>query len=146
MKKLLFLLFMVVATVSCNYSGTKVAEADKMAEPAIVNIEDLFTNTHEFVDDTISLKGLCIHVCKHGGKKMFLQGIDENQLVKVFAEGEITAFEQELVGSHVVVTGLLTAAEVNDHEPEGGEGHTCETESKSKSYELSSTSFKIVNE
>ena len=102
-------------------------------------------NPEVYLNKNISLQGLCVHTCKHSGKKMFLQGTNEDELVLVLAGDNVPTFEQELTGSQVIVTGLLTAKESEMDEHASGDNN-CETESKSKSYQLSCTAYRAVSE
>lgn len=151
MKNILFLSLLIFAVTACNFSGKKEASADKCcnselksAEVEYVTVEELLISPDNYVNKTVSLKGLCVHTCRHSGKKMFIQGTDEDQLVQVLADGSISGFEQELTGSQVIVTGLLTAKETEEHVHQEGEEHSCETESKSKSFLLNCTAYKVV--
>lgn len=153
MKKILFVFAALIVFSSCNFSGSKEASSDKCcsselksAHAEALSVEDLLASPDEFIGKTISLKGLCVHTCKHSGKKMFLQGIDEDQLILVLADGELSGFEKEITGSQIIVTGLLTAKEVEAENHEEGETHSCETDSKSKSYQIACTSYKIITE
>lgn len=152
MNKLLFSAVVLLFLGSCNSSnnqqgnGQNNPEAQlKVEEQEIVTMEKLLTNPEAYLNKTISLQGLCVHTCKHSGKKMFLQGTNEEDLVLVLADGNVATFEQELTGSQVIVTGLLTAraSEPDEHQEED---QSCETDSKSKSYQLSCTAFQMVSE
>jgi hypothetical protein len=73
---------------------------------------------------------------------LFLQGSDEEQLLLVTASDDIAKFENSLEGSDIVVTGKFSVIEqaAEDHEHNSDE-EACETESKSKNYQVECLSF-----
>ena len=152
MKKLFFSVAILLIMVSCNFSEKKQSSDQNSSEielksdqEEILTVEKLLANPEVYLNKNISLQGLCVHTCKHSGKKMFLQGTNEDELVLVLAGDNVPTFEQELTGSQVIVTGLLTAKESEMDEHASGDNN-CETESKSKSYQLSCTAYRAVSE
>lgn len=154
MKNILFVFVILIAFWSCNLTSSKEASSEKCCDSLLkstqdeyLTIENILASPADYINKTITLKGLCIHTCKHGGKRMFLQGTDEDQLILVLAGNEISSFENELIGSHIAVTGLLMPIGINEEEThKEDENHQCETESKVKSYQINCTSYKKVTE
>lgn len=94
-KKLFLLTLAIGVLVSCNNpsqeEGTQITTTDfsKVAEG--------------LVDKTVSIEGTVLHVCQHGGKKMFLN----EDRVKVIASEKVASFSTELQGSDVVIKGII---------------------------------------
>jgi hypothetical protein len=94
-KKLLFVVFAVGLLAACNNQSNEEATA--------VTTTEFATVAENMVDKTVTIEGTVLHVCKHGGKKMFI-GDDR---VKIIASETLAAFDQELEGSTVTVTGII---------------------------------------
>jgi len=68
----------------------------------------------KFVGKKIKLSGVVDHVCEHDGKKMFL--VDENSeaRVKIIPSDNMAAFNQDLIGETVDVTGFVKQFKVDE--------------------------------
>mgnify|MGYP002635480770 CR=1 FL=1 len=94
-KKILFGVLALSLLIACNNQNTEEATAITTSEFATV--------ASDMLDKTVSIEGTVMHVCKHGGKKMF---INEDR-VKVIASEKLAAFDQALEGSTIIVTGII---------------------------------------
>ena len=63
------------------------------------------------VGKEVEVSGMVVHVCKHGGKKMFLIGEDPEKRVKITVSEKVSVFEPELEGSVVSVKGIIEPIE-----------------------------------
>ncbi len=165
----LFLTFALVTIfISCNSTSGK--KSSTTAEPsqtselnAVIEVDTLLANPNIYLDQTVSIKGLVVHTCKHSGKKMFLAGSDKSVYVKVVAGNNISIFGKELEGETVVATGKITIMEksgekhkdqnnkeehkehdekITSKDSTSGEG--CATETKIKRYEMTCDSYSVV--
>lgn len=71
------------------------------------------------VGKEMEIQGLVVHVCKHGGKKLFIVGQDPEKRVKITASDKVSVFQPELEGSTIWVKGIvepLTEEEVPESE------------------------------
>jgi hypothetical protein len=130
---------MVIAAfaASCGNSGNNESTVKPEAnDGAQVQFAALTENPGEYVGKTIAVEGKVVHVCTHSGKKLFIVG--ENPDVRLFIQaGEnMPKFPMDLLGSTVVVEGLVTkpvATATGGGEMAHGEGEnkmaadTCET-------------------
>ena len=99
-------LFIIVALFSsCGNSGSKNASSEDVLK---VEFASLVENPDNYVDKNIIVEGKVVHVCTVSGKKLFIVG--ENPDIRLFiAAGEnMPKFPMELLGSEVVVEGLIT--------------------------------------
>ena len=104
--------FVIIAASlwSCSNSGTK--EASQVSEDGnnVVKVEftSLIENPDNYINKNIIVEGKVVHVCTMTGKKMFIVG--ENPDIRLFiAAGEnMPKFPMELLGSEVIVEGLIT--------------------------------------
>ena len=76
MKKLsLFALFalLCLGLASCGGSSSSDSGSDKT-----VSVDRLMADAASMVGDTVTVEGVCSHLCKHGGRKAFLVGYDRS--------------------------------------------------------------------
>jgi len=88
--------------------------AEAPAQPQVVEIAALIGSTADYVGKEISVTGTVNHVCKHGGKKLFMMGDDPEGRFKVTAGESVGAFELELEGSTITVTGIVEEEIINE--------------------------------
>lgn len=104
MKTILFSIFAAaiafVALVGCN-SRQGVSQAEPMSVDSLMSVSDAF------VDDTVTVTGVCSHICSHGGRKAFLQGADSALTLRCQATGDIVAFAPDCPGKVLTVRGIV---------------------------------------
>jgi hypothetical protein len=95
-------------TVSTMESKDLAVTPEKFQEIAVNN-----------VGKEVEIQGLVVHVCKHGGKKLFIVGTDPEKRVKITTSDKVSVFQPELEGSTIWVKGIiepLTEEEVPEAE------------------------------
>ncbi len=99
--------------ISCNQKQrSDSTEIDNTSE--IMQVDDLLSNAETLVGETVVLDGVCTHICQHGGKKIFLMGSDDTQIIRVEASDNIGSFSQETVNSIVEVKGILMEQRIDE--------------------------------
>lgn len=134
MKNLFFIAALLLLTTSC---GNKKATSTTQ----VYELNDLLTQADELIDQTVTVRGFVTHTCKHSGKRCFIVGDDQKTSFRIEAKGNIESFDRELVGSELVVTGMvkeqrLTKEYIDQYEEEvnekkateDGSAETCEAE------------------
>ncbi len=91
----------------CDSNETK-------APTTVLTVDELLANAEANIGKTVSVKGICTHLCSHGAGKMFLMGSDDTQIIRVQASQEIGAFKQECVNSIVEATGVLVESKIDE--------------------------------
>lgn len=86
----------------------------EVAQIIEVDLVDLVADTAEFVGKEISVSGTVDHVCKHGGKRLFIMAEDPKIRFKVEAGDSIGAFDATLAGSEITVQGVVKAQIIDD--------------------------------
>lgn len=81
-------------------------------EPIIVSLADFEANAESLVGKEVVLEGMVVHVCKHGGKKMFITADDPEVRIKITPGQESESFSPDLEGSEVKIRGIVEAIEV----------------------------------
>lgn len=62
----------------------------------------------------VTVEGICTHICQHGGKKIFLMGTDDTQVIRIEAGDAIGAFDAGCVNNVVRVTGRLVEERIDE--------------------------------
>ncbi len=112
-KKALVIAFIGFLFTACNYFGEQKSEQANY-EITTITVEDFTTNPDKFVGQEICIEGTTVHVCEHGGKRMFIVGEDPDDRVKIEAGDGIPSFAVELEGSNVSVTGIVDVLTVDE--------------------------------
>ena len=112
-KKIALGLFALSLLFACNTDGKKDQKEEKVEIPQ-VSITDLLENADQYVDQAILMTGTVDHVCREGGKKMFL--IDENpdSRIKVTPGKNMPSFDVELEGNDLLVEGVLQVLVIDE--------------------------------
>ncbi len=136
------------SAIPCGITGAASCagcpEAVKGTKPLIVSVDSVQKNPEKYFDKTIVLQGRVIHTCKVSGKKMFLAGSDEQNLIRINAGDNISRFDESLQGEIVTAKGVLTPIidAVVDTEKDGKT--VCVTEAKAKQYVLACSEFEVM--
>ena len=112
LKKIFVLLaFASILFVACNNGNsngnsdegdTNVVETDDITQ---ISVADFDAEAVNYVDKTIKIEGTVSHICKHGGKKMFIFAAPVDSITVKITSNE--AFNADLEGSDVVVTAIV---------------------------------------
>lgn len=108
MRTLISLLLITFVFASCD------TNEQKQAGNQITKIEvaDFESKAPEYSGQKVSLKGTVVHVCKHGGKRMFIISDDPDKRVKILSTEKSGVFNAEMEGSDVSVTGIVSVQEI----------------------------------
>ncbi|MCK5839579.1 MAG: hypothetical protein KAG99_07005 [Bacteroidales bacterium] len=114
-KRLLALFVLSVFLVSCGTnSGPVNEEKAAEAEIPVLSIADFEDEAENYIGENVIIEGTVVHVCQHGGKRMFLIGEDPDVRIKVTVGNDISSFEVELEGSDVVVYGFVDELRIDE--------------------------------
>ena len=117
MKTKLMILF-VAATmlVACGGNNSK-KTADKTAETTQVatamEIDAVLAEAEALAGQEVVLEGICTHICKHGGTKIFMMGSDDTKTLRIEA-AKLGSFDQKCVNSIVKVKGILREERIDE--------------------------------
>jgi len=136
------------STLPCGITGAALCagcpEASKETKALIVSVDSVQKNPEKYFDKTIVLQGRVVHTCKVTGKKMFVAGSDEQNLIRINAGDNISKFDESLQGEIVMAKGVLTPITDIVSEKEKSGNIVCVTESKAKQYVLACSEFEVV--
>lgn len=112
-KNLFSILFLAILFLaSCNQGADKSAE--NKSDTAILTVLTFDTSAHSYVDKPVVIEGTVFHICKHGGKRMFLVDGTDSIRVEVTTGPEVAKFDEALAGSRVRVIGLLKEERIDE--------------------------------
>jgi len=137
-------LTMIVAISCFLFAGLSVLAQDKNV--TVLTPSEFPDKAESLMGQKVQIDGLVVHVCKHGGKKMFIVGDNPDIRVKVDASDEVTVFSADLEGSTVSVQGTIQPmAEEEVPEAEKKNEDTDHTNYyHKKQFSISCTSVKVV--
>lgn len=109
MKKNLFIfLLLLFISLGCNNIGNQNKEITQIA------LKNFFENKDSYVNKKIEITAIVNHVCKEGGKKMFLVSNDEENALKVIPGKNMAAFNTDLEGHTVKVIGVVEELKIDE--------------------------------
>ena len=127
------LLIMAIAAIMWACGGQQTAQQEETViqeeivvdEPVVMTLAEFREKAPEFVGKEVQLEGTVIHVCKHGGQKMFITADDPDVRIKITTGEEMPAFDVALEGSHIKVLGIVEEieSEVTGEGQNAEEGH-----------------------
>lgn len=134
----------VASLASCGNSGKTEVDVDTtdIASASVLTVDSLLADCGKYLNDTVTVEGVCTHLCKHGGTKAFLANPDTTaaspMLLCMATEAMGGAFDPSCPGKTLTVAGIVrpntvSASTINAHiehmKSEAEAGH-CDTESK----------------
>ena len=116
MKKLMIFAAVTIFFAACTgntentdqNNDTVVAE-DTVIKTSIIEVGNFDAEAEKYAGKEIKVKGVVDHVCKHGGKRLFL--VDDNGNAHIESEER---FDENLNGSKVVITGIVETLVVDE--------------------------------
>lgn len=117
MKTKLMILFAAAAMlVACGGNNSKKA-ADNTAETTqaatAMEIDAVLAGADTLAGQEVVLEGICTHICKHGGTKIFMMGSDDTKTLRIEA-AKLGSFDQKCVNSIVKVKGILREERIDE--------------------------------
>lgn len=99
---------------ACSSDKTKKDKVESTQQTeAVYQIDDVLQNAPDLLDKEVELEGVCTHICKHGGRKIFLMGSDDKHTLRIEG-GSVGSFDQKCVNSIVKVSGKLVETRIDE--------------------------------
>ena len=149
MKKTFLILSVILILISCS-NNTRNESNDSIA---LLTVDEFCHEPANYVDQSIKVKGLVTHICRHGGQKLFISGSEEGSYLRINTNEKITEFPMDMEGRIVEFTGVLIKMDpqstivVNKSEKEHHGEADCAAEQTSEgtaSYFLLAEKYDIV--
>lgn len=106
-KKIFPLLIVVLFAIAACNQGTKETDTKAKNDTTLLTVLTFEKQADSCIEKPVILEGTVLHVCKHGGKRMFLVDGTDSIRVEVKTGPNIAKFDEALVGSHLRVFGTL---------------------------------------
>ena len=103
------LVILILATVMFSACGKNTG-----SEGEAMKVSTLMEQPENFIDKQVVLTGTVTHICKHGGKRLHLSDLEADQKIRVESGDKIEAFNRDLEGSDIVVTGILRETRIDE--------------------------------
>lgn len=94
--------------------NSQTAQTAAAADTTAVQVDDILAGAEKLVGQSVEVEGVCTHICRHGGGKIFLMGTDDEQVIRVEAGEKIGSFSPECVNNIVRVKGTLTEDRIDE--------------------------------
>lgn len=111
-KKLIGLLVISLFIIACGSKQNQTKE--ETVEVPVILVDEFDGVAEDYVGDVVTIEGTVAHVCKHGGKRMFVFDKNDDVRVKVTVNDNMPSFDVELEGSDVVVTGIVDQLKIDE--------------------------------
>ena len=112
-KKIAFGCVILTFLFACS-TGDKKDQKEEKVEIPQVSITELLENADQYVNQSILFTGTVDHVCREGGKKMFLIDNNPESRIKVTPGKNMPSFDVELEGSDLMIEGVLQALVIDE--------------------------------
>lgn len=113
---LLLIAAVLLGLFSTACSGNNSKNDETAAEQTTsISVDELMADAESLVGDTVTIEGVCSHLCKHGGRKAFVVGSNDSLLIRCEAfplMGE--CFSRESVHKPIEVTGVLREQRIDE--------------------------------
>ncbi|MDD4159070.1 MAG: hypothetical protein PHH64_06640 [Proteiniphilum sp.] len=99
---------------SCHQPKDQGGKGAALPATEDLSVDKILADAESLKGETVTLEGVCTHLCQHGGKKLFLMGSDDTQTIRIEATDETGAFSPDCVNSRVTVTGKLVEERIDE--------------------------------
>lgn len=116
MKKIAILAILAIACTTLFSACGKKTDTKEVPEEAVaaMSVDDVLANAGQLLGDTITIEGVCSHLCSHGAMKAFIAGTADSIMLRCEAKPFIgQAFPLEMTRHAVQVKGILTEERVD---------------------------------
>ncbi len=116
-KKRTFILFLSAVLLLLTANSTVLTASEKSNSSSFASksssVAEILENPDKYVNKKVEIEGMCTHICRHGGKKIFLKGGDK-QIIRIQASDKIGSFDKKCVKSNVKVKGTLVETRIDE--------------------------------
>jgi hypothetical protein len=103
-RKLIVLSTLLLLLASC---GNQDKQTDESISASETTVAALLADASPLANQTIKVKGTVVHVCRHGGQRLFIVGPDSEDRFRITTGEDIAEFKIDLEGSQIEVTGIV---------------------------------------
>ena len=94
--------------------GNRTGRSDTILDPVEITVTDFPAQASPMVEQAVKVKGTVVHVCRHGGQRLFITGEDPEDRIRITTGQDIPEFEVALEGSQIEVVGVVKELIIDD--------------------------------
>ena len=99
---------------SCGGNKSNNNEASAQADATnVITVDSLLSSAESLIDKSVTIEGVCSHACKHGARKIFVLGSNDDNIIRCEAAA-LGAFNKECMHSVVRVTGIVRETRLDE--------------------------------
>ena len=103
--RILSLVILLALASACGQQTKRSAASDDLGVIEIT-AEEFLTDAGSYVERQVCISGTVVHVCRHGGQRLFIVGDDGEERIRITVGENISEFDIELEGSMIEVNGI----------------------------------------
>lgn len=109
MKKTVLSILVIACVAIFSACGSKsTSAAGENTESESITVDEVLADADRYVGDTITVEGVCSHLCAHGAMKAFIAGSSDTVILRCEANPHIgEPFPVRLVRRPVQIKGIL---------------------------------------
>jgi len=115
--RILALVVVTLVAISCSNKKQNEQEAtggkEKKGKTEVLKVSEILDRPENYVNNEITVQGMVVHVCQHGGKKLHVSEAGSDQKLRIKAGENMSPFEREIEGSMVQITGEYTEERID---------------------------------
>lgn len=114
MKKLSFIALIAIVCVALASCGGR-SDSSESSQGNVISVDKLLADAGNLVGDTVTVEGVCSHLCKHGGRKAFLLGSADSVMIRCEAfplMGE--TFPKSVIRHPLAVRGVVCEERIDE--------------------------------
>ncbi|MBP3537057.1 MAG: hypothetical protein J6J93_05895 [Muribaculaceae bacterium] len=115
MKKTSIIAIIAIACVAVfSACGNKAKTAEEAPEAVAISVDEVLANADSLAGDTITIEGVCSHLCSHGAMKAFIAGSADSIMLRCEANPYMgQAFPLDMTRRPVQVKGILVEQRID---------------------------------
>ena len=124
---------LLLVFTACNENNNKMtSQKEELSAPneseTIYTLSDFFSLADSLISDTVKVRGIIDHVCKHSAKRFKMIDEEGKNVIKVELKKELSVFSPENIGRKVVAAGKVIPTklfweDINKWEKQVNENH-----------------------
>ena len=111
MTRLITFTILLTLLGSCANQSSK---SDAGMESDEISVAEFITDASPLVDKPVNVTGTVVHVCRHGGQRLFIVGEGSEDQVRITTGEDIAEFEVALEGNRIEVQGIVKELIIDD--------------------------------
>lgn len=109
----LMIILLITLFASCQSNGSTQQPTSETPQVTTMEVDSVLQNAAQLAGSEIEIEGVCTHICKHGGRKIFLMGSNSTRILRI-ESGKAGKFDPNCVNNIVKVKGVLVEERIDE--------------------------------